>query len=185
MRRFRELVDDARAEKRSLSGKRSYTSQNSETAQTQTSSNQQPRDQKSATYKYPFFEEQLKACGSFMGKYTEGITAESEKLCEELLRRTQSPPECTLFSEDLFKKTCARIRGENKSKVVRDIAPLIVPSAEILADRGAKHLEILRETVNACWVNSITFMKPPGSRSGPRPQPDFGLGFKRIAFSQE
>lgn len=67
--------------------------------------------------------------------------------------------------------------------MVCDIAPPIVPLAEILADRGAKHLEILRETVNACWVNSITFMKPPVSRPGPRPQPDFGLGFKRDAFS--
>ncbi|KAH8695891.1 hypothetical protein GQ44DRAFT_765038 [Phaeosphaeriaceae sp. PMI808] len=188
MHRFRELIDDARAKKRSLSRKRSNASLNSETAQTQTSSNQQPRDQKSAPYKHPFFEEQLKDCDSFMDDYIEGITAESEKLCQALLRGTQSPPEYTLFSnDDLFKKTCKRIRGENETKVVRDIAPLIVPSAEILADRGAKHLEILRETVNACWINSITFMKPSGSRSrpGPRPQPDFGLGFKRDAFSRE
>jgi len=121
-----------------------------------------------------------------MDDYTEGITAKSEKLCQTLLKGTQPPPEHTLFSDDyLFKKTCKRIRGENETKVVRDIAPLIVPSAEILADRGAGHLEILRETVNACWVNSITFMKPPGSRPGPRPQPDFGLGFKRDAFSRE
>ena len=186
MRRFRELVDDARAKKRSLSRKRSNSSLNSETSQTQTSSNQQPRDQKSAPYKHPLFEEQLKDCGSFMDDCAEGITAESEKLCQTLLRGAQSPPEHTLFSEDdLFKMTCKRIRGENETKVVRDIAPLIVPSAEILADRGAKHLEILRETVNACWVNSITFIKPLGSRPGPRPQPDFGLGFKRDAFSRE
>ncbi|KAL9623484.1 MAG: hypothetical protein Q9160_002164 [Pyrenula sp. 1 TL-2023] len=186
MRRFRELVDDARARKRSLSRKRSNASLNSETTQTQTSSNQQPRDQKSAPYKHPLFEEQLKDCASFMDDDTEGITTESEKLCQMLLRGMQSPPEHTLFStDDLFRKTCKRIRSENETKVVRDIAPLIVPSAEILADRGAKHLEILRETVNACWVNSITFMKPPGSRPGPRPQPDFGLGFKRDAFSRE
>ncbi|KAL9616361.1 MAG: hypothetical protein Q9160_008755 [Pyrenula sp. 1 TL-2023] len=128
----------------------------------------------------------MKDCGSFVDDYTEGITAESEKLCQTLLRGTQSPPKDTLFSADeLFRKTCKRIRGENKTNVVRDIAPLIVPSAEILADRVAKHLEILRETVNACWVNSITFVKPPGSRPGPRSQPDFGLGFKRDTFSQE
>ncbi|MCJ1467580.1 hypothetical protein MMC07_006205 [Pseudocyphellaria aurata] len=186
MHRFRELVDDARAKRRSPSRKRSNGSINSETNQTQTSSNQQPRDQKSAPYKHPLFEEQLKDCGSFMDDHAEGITAESEKLCQTLLKGTHSPPKDTLFSEDdLFKKTCKRIRGENETKVVRDIAPLIVPSAEILADRGAKHLEILRETVNACWVNSISFMKPPGLRPGPRPQPDFGLGFKRDAFSRE
>lgn len=53
-------------------------------------------------------------------------------------------PEYTLFSKDnLFKKICKRIRGENKTKVVCDITPLIVPLAEILANRGAKYLEIL------------------------------------------
>lgn len=186
MRRFRELVDDARARKRSLSRKRSNASLNSETTETQTSSNQQPRDQKSAPYKHPLFEEQLKDCGSFMGQFAEGVTAKSKELCQTLLKETQPLPEHTLFSDNvLFEKTCKRIRGENETKVVRDIAPLIVPSAEILADRGAKHLEILRETVNACWVNSITFIQPPGSRPGPRPQPDFGLGFKRDAFSRE
>jgi len=121
-----------------------------------------------------------------MDDHTEGITAASEELCQMLLGKKFLPPEHTLFSDDdLFKKTCKRIRGENETKVVRDIAPLIVPSAEILADSGAQHLGILRETVNACWVLSITFIKPPGSRPGPRPQPDFGLGFKRDAFSRE
>jgi hypothetical protein len=186
IRRFRELVNDARARKRSLSRKRSNASINSETNETQTSSNQQPRDQKSAPYKHPLFEEQLKDCGSFMGQFADGVTAESKELCQTLLEERQPPPEHTLFSDNvLFEKIYERIQGENKTKVVRDIAPLIVPSAEILADRGAKHLEILRETVNACWVNSTTFIQPPGSRPGPRPQPDFGLGFKRDAFRQE
>ncbi|KAM3080033.1 hypothetical protein ACMFMF_003446 [Clarireedia jacksonii] len=149
MRRFRELVDDARATRRSLSRKRSNSSISSETYQTQTSSNQLPRDQKSAPYKHPLFEEQLRDCGSFLDNHAEGITAESKKLCQTLLEGEQSPPEHTLFSDDdLFQKTCTRIRGQNEAKVVRDITPLIVPSAEILADRGAKHLEILRETVN-------------------------------------
>jgi len=186
MRRFRELVEDARARKRSLSRKRSNASLNSETTETQTSNNQQPRDQKSAPYKHPLFEEQLKDYGSFMSQFSEGVTAESKELCQTLLKETQPPPEHTLFSDNiLFEKTCERDRGENETKVVRDSAPLVVPSAEILADRGATHLEILRETVNACWANSTTFIQPPGSRPGPRPQPDFGLGFKRDAFSRE
>jgi hypothetical protein len=128
----------------------------------------------------------LKECGSFMDDYYKGITAESEKLCQTLPQAPQLPPEHTLFSDDeLFKKTCKRIRGENETKVVRDIAQLIVPSAEILADRGAEHLEILRETTNVCWVNSYIFINTSGSRPDPRPQPNFGLGFKRDAFSRE
>ena len=181
---FRDLVDHARARKRSLSRKRSIACLN--TTQTQTASSQQQRGQKSAPYKHPLFVEQLKECGSFMHDYENGITAESAKLCQTLLKAPQPTPEHTLFSDDkLFRKTCKRIRGENETKVVRDIAQLIVPSAEILADKGAEHLEILRETTNECWVNSIAFIKPPGSRPGPRPQPDFGLGFKRDAFSRE
>lgn len=77
-----------------------------------------------------------------------------------------------------FKKTCKSLRGENETKVILRIANLIFPSAEILADRGAKHLEILRETTNAGWINAIPFY-------GPRLQLDFGLGFKREAFTQE
>ncbi|KAF1993174.1 hypothetical protein P154DRAFT_450908, partial [Amniculicola lignicola CBS 123094] len=53
-------------------------------------------------------------------------------------------PKYTLFSKDnLFKKTCKRIRGKNKTKVVYNIILLIIPLVEILANRGAKHLEIL------------------------------------------
>ena len=81
------------------------------------------------------------------------------------------------------------MKGENEAKVVDTISRQIFPSAEILADKGAKHLAILRETINACWTNSEPFIYPPGagssSRSGPRPQPDFGLGFDRDSFDME
>ncbi|KAL5431361.1 hypothetical protein PMIN07_009377 [Paraphaeosphaeria minitans] len=118
-----------------------------------------------------------------MGQFAEGVTAETRELSQKLLDRTQPLPKHTLFSDDvLFKKLCERIRGENKTKVVRDIAQLIVPSAEILANRGAKHQETLQETVNASWINARTFVTP-GSSPSPRPQPDFGLGFKRDAFN--
>jgi len=114
-----------------------------------------------------------------MDDHDEGITPKSEKLIAKLLKTPRKPPENTLFSDDtLFKKTCKSLRGENETKVILRIANLIFPSAEILADRGAKHLEILRETTNAGWTNAIPF-------NGPRPQPDFGLGFKREAFTRE
>ncbi|KAF2245194.1 hypothetical protein BU26DRAFT_522295 [Trematosphaeria pertusa] len=186
MDRFLKLVDHARAKKRSLSRKRSNASA-SETIPTQSTSSMS-RDQKCAPYRHPLFQRQLKECGSFMDDHELGITPESEKLCQQLLKELQPAPQHTLFSDDeLFKKTCKRIKGENETKVVRDISQLIVPSAEILADKGATHLAILRETTNACWTNSIPFINPPGSRSrsGPRPQPDFGLGFDRDAFNPE
>jgi len=74
--------------------------------------------------------------------------------------------------------TCEMTRNRNETRVVRDIAQLLVPSAEILAIRGAKHLEILNETVNEGWNNCIPLL-------GPRPQPDYAVGFKREAFTRD
>lgn len=189
MDRFRDLVNHARARKRSLSRKRSNASLASETNSIQIAGSMS-REQKCAPYKHPLFERQLKECGSFMDEHELGITAESEKLCQQLLNGPQPVPQHTLFSEDgLFKKTCRRMKGENETKIVHRISQFIIPSAEILADRGAKHLAIVRETTNACWANSEPFIYPPGSgsdsRSGPRPQPNFGFGFDRDAFNAE
>lgn len=47
------------------------------------------------------------------------------------------------------------VRNKNEARVVQDISPLIVPLAEVLAIRGAKHLKILIESVNEGWNNSI------------------------------
>ncbi|KAM3081539.1 hypothetical protein ACMFMG_004996 [Clarireedia jacksonii] len=80
-------------------------------------------------------------------------------------------------------------KGENESKVVLRISELIVPSAKVLADQGAQHLSIVRESANAYWVLSVPFINPPGtgsgSRSGPRPQPDSAKAFDRDAFNKE
>ncbi|KAF2690853.1 hypothetical protein K458DRAFT_438621 [Lentithecium fluviatile CBS 122367] len=191
MNRHQELAFDARARRRSLSRKRSNGSLASDMVPAPSTSSMS-RDQKCAPYKHPLFERQLKECGSFMDDHELGITAESEKLCRDLLKEPQPVPQHTLFSDDkLFRKTCKRVKGENETKVVRDIAPFIVPSAEILADQGAEHLTVLRETTNACWVNSEPFLQFPSSSAaaassrGPRPQPDYGLGFERDAFSTE
>ncbi|RMZ83194.1 hypothetical protein DV738_g1426, partial [Chaetothyriales sp. CBS 135597] len=110
MHRFRELVDDARARKRSQSRKRSNASLASETNPTQSTSSMS-RDQKCAPYRHPLVQRQLKECGSFMDDHELGISAESEKLCQQLLKEPQSVPQNTLFSDDeLFKKTCKRVK---------------------------------------------------------------------------
>jgi hypothetical protein len=181
MDRFREIFREALPRKRSSSSlrrKRSDASINTATTSTRTPSDQQPREQKSAPYKHPRYEGQLKERGSFMHEYSYGIVAKSRELCQKLLRSPQSLPKETLFEDGLFKKTLMSVKSRNEPRVVRDIAPLIVPPAEILAIRGATHLDILRETINAGWTNALPFC-------GPRPQPDYGLGFKREAFTSE
>lgn len=62
--------------------------------------------------------------------------------------------------------------------MIRDIALLIVPSAEVFAVRGATYLQCLIESVNEGWNNSIPITKT-------RLQPDFAVGFRREAFTQD
>ena len=143
-----------------------------------TPSDQRLREEKSAPYKHTRYELQLKERGIFMSEYEEDITNESRDLCQNLLEAPQTFPEGSLFADDLFKETCKTIRNRNETRVIRDIAQLIVPSAEVLAIRGAKHLRILTETVNEGWNNSIPLL-------GTRPQPDYGLGFKRESFNRD
>jgi hypothetical protein len=181
MDRFRELVQHALPRKKSsasLRRKRSDASINTETVSTRTPSDQQPREQKSAPYKHPRYEGQLRERGSFMNKHGKGITLKSKELCQKLLKSTRSLPKDTFFEDDLFEEILESVKGRNESRVIRDIAQLIVPPAEILAIWGAKHLGILRETTNAGWNNAIPFC-------GSRPQPDYSLGFKREAFTSE
>ncbi|PHH67711.1 hypothetical protein CDD82_1181 [Ophiocordyceps australis] len=68
--------------------------------------------------------------------------------------------------------------NKNKARVIQDISRLIVPSAESLATMGAKHLDILTESVNEGWKSSI-------SLTSTRPQPDYSVGFRRDAFSED
>jgi len=191
MNSFWDLVEHARARKRSLSRRPSNASLTSDTTPTQSAATVS-RDQKCAPYKHPLFERQLKEYGSFMDEHELGITADSESLCQQLLESPQPVPQLTLFSDDeSFMKTCSRMKGEKDTKVIQRLSPFIVPSAEVLADRGDKHLVVVRETANACWTNAEPFINPPGSgfasdsRPGPHPQPDFGFGFDRGAFNAE
>lgn len=143
-----------------------------------TPSDQRPREEKSAPYRHARYELQLRERGIFMDKHGKDITDNAKRLCQKLLETPQTLPQDSLFKDELFEETCDKMQNRNESRVIRDIAPLIVPSAEILAIRGAKHLRILTETVNEGWNNSIPLL-------GPRPQPDYSVGFKRESFNQD
>jgi hypothetical protein len=72
-------------------------------------------------------------------------------------------------------ETCESVRARNEAMVVRDISPLICPSAQVLRIYGATHLKALNESVNEGWNCAEPFY-------GPRPQPDYSVGFGRSAF---
>ena len=143
-----------------------------------TPSDQKSREAKSAPYRDARYETLLATKGSFMGKNPLGISDASKDTCRNLLETQQSVPGDTMFRDDLFEETCEALRNRNEARVIRDISLLIVPSAESLAIRGDRHLRCLIESVNEGWNNSIPVTPT-------RPQPDYAVGFRREAFTEE
>ena len=151
------------------------------------SSIQAPSDQlsqggRSSQYNNPEYEIRLEQKGSYMCDHDDidGDDAgdDIKVLCNTLLENNQKIPQDSLFRDDLFKRTCEKIRNRNEAIVVQDVTRLIVPSAENLAIYGAKHLKHLYETVNEAWSSMFEY-------EGTLPQPDYSVGFARFAFTQE
>jgi len=138
------------------------------------------REGKNPLVKSRRYEQLLISAGIYMDDDDKvATTNECKALCQTLLNADQTVPHDSLFNDDLFKRVCQRVRNKNEARVIRDLSPLLVPSAEILYLRGATNLEHLIETVDESWIKSIPLVK------GPRPQPDFAVGLKSSAFTSE
>ncbi|KAF2003265.1 hypothetical protein P154DRAFT_101168 [Amniculicola lignicola CBS 123094] len=173
------------AKKKSMpSLRRKRSGSGSLAASSTTPSDQKPREEKSAPYRDARYETLLETKGSYMGRYVgenqEGATKESKEFARRLLDIGQAVPEDSLFRDDFFQDTCDMLRNRNEAKVIQDISRLIVPSAQSLAvyNKAARHLGRLIESVNEGWNNSIPL-------TGTRPQPDYSVGFKRNAFTED
>ncbi|KAH6699914.1 hypothetical protein BKA61DRAFT_562017 [Leptodontidium sp. MPI-SDFR-AT-0119] len=165
------------ARKKSSSSLRGKQSEAGSAAPSSTTpSDQKPREAKSTPYTRPSYETVLATKGSFMDKFDGGVGKASRDLCQTLLYTEQTYPQNSLFRDDLFDTTCRKIRNRNETMVIRDISLLIVPSAQTLATYGATNLDPLIESVNEGWNSAISFY-------GPRPQPDYSVGFGRSAFT--
>ncbi|KAK0701362.1 hypothetical protein B0T21DRAFT_417201 [Apiosordaria backusii] len=148
----------------------------SNSATSTTPSEQKPRE-KSAPYmdeRYPVL---LETKGSYMHISEVGIADASKHLLKDLLSGKQSVPSETLFDDDIFVDTCRNLADKNEARIIQDISRLIVPSAESLALRDKNHKRLI-ESVNEGWNNSIPL-------TGIRPQPDYSVGFKRGAFTED
>ena len=142
------------------------------------SSDQKKRGGKSAPYRDTRYTTLLAAKGSYMEKSRLGITDSSLSTCKALLSLEQTIPNDSLFRDDVFEETCRRVQERNEARIIRSISPYIVPSVEDLAILGATKLRCLIENVNEAWAGSIPV-------EGPRPQPDYAVGFGRSAFTDE
>ncbi|KAI0388850.1 hypothetical protein F5Y17DRAFT_172469 [Xylariaceae sp. FL0594] len=150
----------------------------SNSASSLTPSDQKPREEKSAQYRDQRYETLLATKNTFMVKSKLDVTSESKTLCKGLLEGQQTFPEHSLFNDNLFDSACQKIHNRNEARIIQDISRLIVPSAESLATYGAEHLDNLTESVNEGWNNSIPL-------TGTRPQPDYSVGFRREAFTED
>ena len=142
------------------------------------SDEQTNREKKSAPYRTVRYTTLLEGKGSYMYKSDLGITKGSKYLYSRLLVLEQAVPIDSLFRDDLFEKICRKIEDRNEARVIQDITRLIIPSAETLATYGATHLNHLIEGVNETWTGNIAV-------EGPLPKPDYYVGFRRSAFSDE
>ncbi|WEW59476.1 hypothetical protein PRK78_004950 [Emydomyces testavorans] len=160
----------------------SASTESTSTPSSTTPSDQKPRELKSAPYQDARYETLLATKGSFMRRYLgeneEGVTNEAKALCQTLLATDCGVPENSIFDEECFDDACEVMQDRNEAKIIQDITQLIVPRAQSLAIRGAKHLNCLIESVNEGWNNSIPL-------TGTRPQPDYSVGFRRKAFSKD
>ena len=142
------------------------------------SSDQKKRESKSAPYRDARYTTLLAAKGSFMEKSNMGITNISLNNYKALLGADQTVPNDSLFRDDVFEATCRSVEDRNEARIIRSISPYIVPSAEDLAIMGATKLECLIENVNEAWTGSVAV-------EGPRPQPDYSVGFRRSTFTED
>ncbi|KAK3399360.1 hypothetical protein B0T20DRAFT_409922 [Sordaria brevicollis] len=165
---------------RLLARKKSWSNprKRSVSATSTTPSDQKPREEKIAPYREPRYKTLLETKGSFMDRSELDMTDESKALCKTLLETAQAEPRDSLFRSDIFESTCRKVEDRNEARIIRDITPLIVPSAEVLCTYGASHLKHLIESVNEGWNNAIPL-------TGTRPQPDYAVGFRRGAFTED
>ena len=63
-----------------------------------------------------------------------------KELCTTLVNATYEPPQNSLFEGNLFWKVLNGVRSRNEARVVRDISPWLIPSAELLFMRGFSEL---------------------------------------------
>lgn len=142
------------------------------------SSDQKNRESKSAPYRTTRYTTLLEGKGSYMKETKQGATKASLTRCITLLDSEQTIPKDSLFTDDIFRAICDKVQDRNEARVIRSITPYIVPSAEDLETLGATHLEHVIEAVNECWTGNIAV-------EGPLPRPDYSVGFRRSAFTDE
>ena len=126
-------------------------------------------------YKDERYESRLMAKGSFMEDLELKGSPARRVLCEQLLERPQTVPADILCRAPHFERFCQVLAHRNESLIFRLLNPFIVPSAMEMGIRGDEGLWPLTEHAKEQWTHCIPFV-------GPQPEPDYSIGFDRLAF---
>ncbi|KAF5138034.1 hypothetical protein E5D57_001814 [Metarhizium anisopliae] len=110
---FDRSMDRVLARKKSASsvGSRSRKRSQPGSASSVTTSDQKPREKKSARYRDVRYIEELQDQKSYMMDSEQGISDESKKQIVMLLNSDQEPPQDSSFSDTLFSRTCQSVAG--------------------------------------------------------------------------
>jgi hypothetical protein len=114
-----------------------------------TSSDQKPRDEKSALYKSPSYRTILQDQGGlYINKSEQDITDINKTFCRNLLEKKYATPKNTIFGDNAFDNACRKVQDKNKARIIQDFSRLLVPSIKTLATLSDERLTILVESVN-------------------------------------
>lgn len=125
-------------------------------------------------------EEKMRDAGLVMMEHQNraSITDDCQQVCGRLLKAEYTLPEGPSFDAERFIRVLEGAQFRNEARIVRDITPIVVPSAELLHIDGHASLANICEAMNAEWTQCDTLC-------GPRPKPDFVAGISGLAFTDE
>ena len=123
-------------------------------------------------------EEKMEEAGLVIADNPAGIDEACRRLCEGLLSAEPSIVQGMFPQKERLAKVLDRVRYRNEARIVRDVTPVLVPSAELLHIDGFPGLEHATEAINALWEGIATLC-------GPMPKPDLLIGISPSAFTTE
>ncbi|KAK1808197.1 hypothetical protein LTR12_017447 [Friedmanniomyces endolithicus] len=143
-----------------------------------TSYTQSVKDGENPTAHTRRHEEKMEETGLIMADRQGAISDQCRELCKRILVATAAVPVSSYCRKKQLHKVLERLRYRNEARVVRDVTPLVVPSAELLHIGGNTGLQHAVEALNAQWDGIATLC-------GPMPKPAFVAGISPSAFTPE
>ena len=107
-----------------------------------------------------------------------GPMPEDIAFCERLLHEPVEVPQGTLFDDEYLNNFQFALQNRSKERLLVDLHPLMMPSAENQFIRGKKSLKNVIDGYNEIWEKSIPIY-------GPHPQPDHARCLRWTTFSED